>query len=346
MTDQLFQKALVFADLHYGRAGNAPDANQDNRDFLEWAIARGRSWGADTVLMLGDWHDNRHAIGVATMQHSLAGLKALDAAFDRILFLPGNHDLLYRERRDVASIEFAELLPHISIVREPLTIDNVTLLPWLVGDEPTGIRDVPSRYAFGHLALPNFKMNDRVPMPSPAGPTIAAAALARPEWVFSGHFHMRQTRNNICYIGNVMPFHFGDADDTERGIMLLAWGGQPRFEAWPDQPTYRRLALSELISESGMRQTRPRQTLRVCLDQPLDHGMGQELRDMLITRHGVRKLEFIPQADQAPVAETAAKSLHYESVDQIVLDGLAQVDELGDLSRQRLIALYRTLCDG
>jgi len=39
--------------------------------------------------------------------------------------------------------------------------------------------------------------------------------------VFTGHFHKRQTANNITYIGNCFPHNYADAGDDERGMMIL-----------------------------------------------------------------------------------------------------------------------------
>jgi DNA repair exonuclease SbcCD nuclease subunit len=36
------------------------------------------------------------------------------------------------------------------------------------------------------------------------------------EYVFSGHFHFRQAKENIVYTGNIMPFNFADAWDEDR----------------------------------------------------------------------------------------------------------------------------------
>jgi UDP-2,3-diacylglucosamine pyrophosphatase LpxH len=36
-----------------------------------------------------------------TLQYSLRSLEKLSAAFDRFYFIPGNHDLYYRDKRDI-----------------------------------------------------------------------------------------------------------------------------------------------------------------------------------------------------------------------------------------------------
>ena len=49
------------------------------------------------------------------------------------------------------------------------------------------------------------------------------------EYVFSGHFHKRQIKNKIHYIGNAFPHNYADAGDDERGMMILEFGKEPEY---------------------------------------------------------------------------------------------------------------------
>jgi len=66
--------------------------------------------------------------------------------------------------------------------------------------------------------------------------------------VFSGHFHKRQQKGNVVYMGNPFPHNFADAWDDERGMMLLDWGGKPEYKSWPDAPKFRILTLGNVVS--------------------------------------------------------------------------------------------------
>ena len=133
--------------------------------------------------MLGDWHDNRHALGVSTILASLDGMDLLNASFKRVWWLPGNHDLLYRGRRDAASIEFARWLPNVEIIRQPLTCDDCTFLPWLVGDEHQSL-DLQGRYVFAHAEIAGFLRNAKSVMPGSAH-TATAEQFVGPELVLA-----------------------------------------------------------------------------------------------------------------------------------------------------------------
>ena len=91
-------------------------------------------------------------------------------------------------------------------------------------------------------------MNALVEMPDTG--TVTSEQMANVERVFSGHFHMRQERGNVTYIGNAFPHNFTDAGDDKRGCMVLEWDGEPEFHTWPDQPLYKVVKLSTLLDDA------------------------------------------------------------------------------------------------
>jgi DNA repair exonuclease SbcCD nuclease subunit len=337
--DNLFHKVMIIADPHFGRSSNATQANQDNIDFLRWAIDEARTWGADQCIMLGDWFDNRTSVGVETMSYALRGLELLSAGFKRTWFISGNHDLYFKNRRDVSSIEFAKHIANITVLNDPTTIDGVTFLPWLVGDEHKRLYLSASRYVMGHLELPGFLLNARIIMPETAH-TPDVKQFSGQEAVFTGHFHARQIQKNICYIGNVMPFNFTDEGDDDRGMMLLEWGHDPIFRVWPNQPTYRSVKLSDLLEDpnSILKQD---MTLKVAVDVTLLFEEAQEMRETLVSTYGLRKVELNHARDE--INQTSFEpdaALH--TVDQLVVEGLRAIDSTG-LSKDRLIEIYTSL---
>lgn len=335
----LFSKALFFTDIHFGRNSNSPVSLQDNLDFLRWAIDEALTQGCETVVFGGDWHDNRHSLHLSTMAASLDGLQMLNDAFKRVFFIPGNHDLHFRDRRDIASIEFARLLPNIELIRNPQTIDGVTFLPWLVGDEAHKLKGLKGRYCFAHLEVPGFLMNAKVEMPD-SPHAVQADSFPQQDLVFTGHFHMRQTKGNIVYTGNTMPFNFSDAWDNERGIMILEWGKDPTFHAWPDQPLFRTMKLSEMINDPD-RFLLSKLTARVSLDVEITYDEAAFIRDEFVTKYGLRKVELVHQPKEQ-IEGDFAESVAFQSVDQIVVDGLLSVNSTG-FSPERLVDIYRSL---
>ena len=340
MTNSLFQKMMFFTDSHFGRGGNNTISNQDNLDFIDWAIDRTLSWGGKdtTVIFGGDWFDNRNSIHLSTMHYSLKGLDKLSKSFNNIFWLRGNHDELFRDKREITSIEFLKYLPNIRVINEPTTIDDITFLSWLFQNEYKSIKGLKSRYVFGHLEMPGFKMNAAVIMPD-SPHLLKHDQFLNQEYVFCGHYHIRQIAGNVIYTGNIMPFNFSDVDDTNRGIMLLKYGGEPIFEAWPEQPLFTTAKLSDLLDKPNTI-LKPKMTIKALVDVPLAYEEVQEIRDMFELTYGVRKLEL--KHPTLEIDQDFKEDIIFKSVDQIVIDGIMSVESTG-ISPDRLAEIYKIL---
>ena len=114
----LFKKAAAFTDIHFGLKSNSLQHNQDCEKFVEWFISQAKKEGCETCFFLGDYNHHRASINIQTMQYGLQALEKLNDAFDRVYFIPGNHDLYYRDRRDIHSVEWAKHLPNVQIVND------------------------------------------------------------------------------------------------------------------------------------------------------------------------------------------------------------------------------------
>lgn len=334
----LFKKAAVFTDLHLGLKSNSSIHNQDCEEFVDWFIAKAKSEGCETGLFLGDFHHNRNTLNVVTMDYSLRVLEKLGQAFDQFYFFPGNHDLYYKDKRDIHSVEFGKYIPGITVVHEPTTIGNVTLCPWLVGDEWKHIGKKGGKYIFGHFELPSFFMNAMVQMPDHG--EIKLDNFQNYELGFSGHFHKRQQQKNMIYIGNAFPHNYADAWDDERGMMILEWGGQPEYHSWPAQPTFRTVTLSRLIDEADSL-ILPKQHLRVTLDIDITYEEASFIKENFIANYDIRELTLIAEKKETEI-NTNIDIQSFESVDQIVSSQIISI-ESDTYDKNTLLAIYNSL---
>ena len=319
----LFKKVAVCTDLHFGLKSNSLVHNQDCSNFIDWFIATARENGCETGMFLGDWSHHRASINMQTLQYSLRSLEKLSAAFDRFYFIPGNHDLYYRDRRDIYSTEWAKHIPNIQIVNDWFTDGDVTIAPWLVGDDHKRVPKLQSKYVFGHFELPHFKMNAMVEMPDHG--EISADDFGGVDRVFSGHLHLRQQRKNIHYIGNCFPHNYADAGDANRGMMTLNWGDEPEYHAWPGQPLYQVTKLSSLIDSADTILTTGMH-VRVELDIGISYEEASMIKDTFVKNYNLREMSLIPIKNNSVDADMAPGSIKFESVDQIVTDQLTNID--------------------
>jgi len=335
----LFKKVAVCTDIHFGLKSNSLVHNQDCANFIDWFIATARANGCETGMFLGDWSHHRSSINMQTLQYSLRSLEKLSAAFDRFYFIPGNHDLYYRDRRDIYSTEWAKHIPNIQIVNDWFTDGDVTIAPWLVGDDYKRVPKLQSKYVFGHFELPHFKMNAMVEMPDHG--EISADDFGGVDKVFSGHFHLRQQRNNIHYIGNCFPHNYADTGDSNRGMMILDWGKEPEYHSWPGQPLYRVTKLSSLLDSAetilstGMH-------VRVELDIGISYEEASMVKDTFVKDYNLREMSLIPIKNNSVDSDMAPGEIKFESVDQIVTDQLTSI-ESDFFDPKLLLKIYQNL---
>ena len=335
----LFQKAAVFTDIHWGLKSNSLLHNTDCDKFVDWFIETAQANGCETGMFLGDWHNHRASINLQTLQFSLRALEKLSRAFDKFYFIPGNHDLYYRDKRDIHGAEWAKHIPNIVICNDWINEGNVVIAPWLVGDDHKKIAKMKGKYMFGHFELPHFKMNAMVEMPDHG--ELKTENFSGFEKVFSGHFHLRQQKKNVYYIGNAFPHNFADAGDDNRGMMILEWDKEPEYHAWPAQPTYRVYNLSQVI-DAGDQLLKPNMHVRVQLDIEISYEEATFIKDTFISSHNLREMALIPNKRSGVEEDMAPGEVKFESVDQIVVDQITKIEsEFYD--KNLLLDIYRTL---
>jgi predicted phosphodiesterase len=334
----LFKRAIFFTDVHFGLKSNSRLHNQDCLNFVDFVIKTGKEQNCETCVFLGDWHNNRASLQIGTLNYSVQAIDKLSAAFDQIIFIPGNHDEHYRDTREMNSVVWAKKYENVRLFDEITTVDDVCITPWLVGDEHKQIKKIEAKYMFGHFELPSFYMNAMVQMPD-------VGDLRRDdlkcETVFTGHFHKRQTNKNITYIGNAFPHNYADVGDDDRGCMILDWGKDPVYVAWPDAPKYRKFRLSEILEDTD-RLLLSNMYCRVEIDVDISYEEATFIKEQFIPQYNLRELSLIQRTDIEEHSQTFDGEVNFESVDSIVTSHLTQL-ETAQYDRQLMLDIYRNL---
>lgn len=335
----LFKRALIFTDIHFGQKSNSHLHNEDCFNFVQWAVGLAKEKNCDKIFFLGDWHHNRASINIVTLNYSLRSLELLSQSGIEVYFIPGNHDLYYRDKRDIQSVAWARNIPNIHIVNDFFTNSDVTIIPWLVGDDHKKLTKIKSTYVLGHLELPKFYMNAMVQMPDVG--EVNAEQLANVGTVFTGHFHKRQHQNNIHYIGNAFPHNYADAGDDERGCAIVEWGKFPEFYSWPDAPKYRVFRLSEIL-ENPDRHLHANTYARVNLDIDISYEEANFIKETFANTYNMREIALIPVKNESYAQDLAPGEISFQSVDQIVASQLTAINS-DFYDPALLLDIYRTL---
>jgi len=334
-----FKKVACFTDIHFGLKSNSTTHNQDCEDFVDWFIDESKKSNCETGIFLGDWHHNRNSINLITLDTSIRCLEKLGAAFENFYWFPGNHDLFYKDKRNIHSSIFGKHIPGVTVVDTVLTDKDVTLVPWLVGDEWKNISKIKSKYMFGHFELPLFYMNAMVQMPDHG--ELQASHFQHQEYVFSGHFHKRQNQGKVWYIGNAFPHNFADSWDDARGMMMLEWGGTPEFKSWSDAPKYRSVTLSKLIDEKDSIM-KSKMYLKVNLDIDITYEEANFIKETYMQEYDIREISLIQEKSNIETSSDDNPDASFDSVDQIVTEQLLNIDS-DNMNTKVLLEIYNNL---
>ena len=334
----LFKRAAFFTDLHLGMKSNSQIHNEDCLRYVNWFVDLAKSRECDLIIFLGDFHHNRNSLNISTMDYSIRALEAIEASGIRTIMLLGNHDLYHKDKRTLTSIKYIEKFKNIQLISDQYSEGDVCFVPWLVGDEHKNMRRIRDRYVMGHFELPKFLMNAMVEMPDHG--ELRREDFDHVERVFTGHFHRRQSQNNIHYIGNCFPHNFADAGDDERGAVIMDWGQAPEFVNWTDGPKYRIMTLAQLIDNPEYFLS-SKTYARVNLDINISYEEANFIKETMMAQYGAREISLIPVKQALDVDGIPVESA-FESVDQIVMNQIESIDS-NSYDRRLLLQIYTNL---
>lgn len=240
-------KYVLFTDIHFGKKSNSDEFNQQCLDFLKFIEDTVNEIHIDGAIFLGDWFDSRNAINVKTLKYGIEGIYSLgNIGKGNSYMILGNHDLYYKDRRDISSIVIPEGDIGVEVIDEPIMVDDMLLCPWLLDEEKLTdlIKQYNPQYVFGHFEIPSFSFNKLSKYDGEYNPS----EYQGPKRILSGHFHMRQEKNNITYIGNCFSHDFSDANDyNNKGFAVLdTETNKIDYYEWEEAPKYVVSKISEL----------------------------------------------------------------------------------------------------
>lgn len=344
-----FKKAAMFTDIHFGRKNNSEMHNKDCLNFIEWFIARVKEDPEiDCIIFLGDWHEHRSAINGSTLRYSYAGAKLLNELGIPVFVVIGNHDLYNRNNREIYTTNPFDALSNFTLINEaPLVLEKnkAVIFPYLFESEYHTVMPeyaVKSDVVFGHFEFKGFVVTgeSRVMEHGPEHTTFS-----HPKRIFSGHFHKRQEKDNVIYIGNAFPGDFGDANDFKRGMATYTFDTDDvEFTDWADCPKYIKADLSEIL-ESPKSILKMNARVKTLIDIEMSFEEGMELKEKLIKRFKLRELTFEEPNDiQEALTDTEFNLEGYEmeSTTNIVKEMLRQIKS-DKISPETLVKIYEEL---
>lgn len=327
-----YKKTCGFTDIHFGRKSNSDVHNQDCIDFITWFCEQVQNDPEiDSIVFMGDWHENRNALNISTLTYSYRGAKLLNDLNIPVFFCIGNHDLYHRHTRELFSVIPFKEFSNFTVVNEPLIVPNMgngTLIsPYLFHNEyPDLVNHLKLQSWWGHFEFKGFVVTGyNITMPTGPDPNDYDGPT-----IFSGHFHKRQSTNNIHYIGNTFPMDFSDAGDVKRGMVIYDhMTGKHSFKDWVDCPKYAKVKLTDILDDTTTMPTGAR--IKCVIDVPISYEESTFLRQKFLDDFTLREFSMEESMDIADALKGTdididTDDVKLDSVDDLVVQMINSID--------------------
>jgi len=210
-------KIALINDTHFGiRNDSIFFLEQSLKYFETQFFPEIEKRGITTIIHLGDFFDRRKYINFNTLkQVRKRFLERIEQKYQFHIII-GNHDTYFRNTNEVNALkELFRGYDNIILYDEPKQVQfkelSVSFIPWINDSNLTEytnyIAKTNSSVLMGHLEIEGFEVISGVN--SPVG--IKRNIFDKFEMVLSGHFHIKQSKRNIHYLGTQYQLNFGDA---------------------------------------------------------------------------------------------------------------------------------------
>lgn len=215
-------KVAIFSDIHFGRGRNSSQKLESNMRYVDWFIGKCYDSSVDMVAFLGDWYDNRDALGVTVLNGGYDAIKKLTLNFPVMMVL-GNHDANMKNSNEINSIRPFREIPNLTVV------DNMPVI-WEIGEKKiimcpwnTDLDTISGRYdyAMGHFEFNGATLVSKVEENRKYG--MSDIVRISPV-VFTGHYHLTDRyvlKDGIIFsVGSPLELDWGDCGNTKHITIL------------------------------------------------------------------------------------------------------------------------------
>ena len=218
-------RIAIIGDIHFGIRGNSQQILHAQKNwFLKELIPNIKKHKITDVVFLGDIFDSRVSLSVYVLQEARKIFKELCSLGVNISSILGNHDIVYRNTKEYHSLHILQD-QGVTVYEDHTEVEiggkDCLMLPWIANKkelEEVSRTLVNNKYdyAFGHLEVNEFQKVRGV-FEREGLPTDIFANCGR---VYSGHFHLKDIKKNINYVGTPYELTWNDYKD-EKGFWIV-----------------------------------------------------------------------------------------------------------------------------
>jgi len=246
----------------------------------------------DIMINLGDIIDTKQTLLTSTLNYLAKAMIKVNETFKKTYIIVGNHDMS-KKNYDTEShnLNILKGYPNIEIIDSPQTINiynrSIYMLPYFPHTLLKTHIFAPADYMMGHIEVQGFMLNQF--MKAEEGVNMNAITNLY-KHVFLGHFHKRQNKRTISYIGNLCRFFYGE-DDEERGWTLVDLEKNEFEFVEYYHPRMYKFKISTLMQEEDLSEIfNPGDNLKLVIDTQLKYSELEEFKSKLILDYKINDL--------------------------------------------------------
>ena len=201
----LIMKTILVSDIHLGHQKNDDIWLNQAKRLFDNIIDTCHKMDIDCICILGDFFNDRKSIGVKTINTALDIADKLYENNIEVYMIVGNHDAFYKNSLEINGLKIFKRYENIHIIEDNEIIENIGMVSW---------EQTPPKYTdflFGHFEINGFNTSKNTVYENAKQNIIDFADY---KYVYSGHFHIPSTKNNITYLGTPYALTFNDANYT------------------------------------------------------------------------------------------------------------------------------------
>lgn len=207
-------KTLIISDLHHGHSISEFFIDYEMKLF-DWFEDIILTYDIENIVNMGDTHDKQMSVSPKIANLFRDRHKRLSEMVANYFIIAGNHDCYYKTSNSVTSLPFFFKEDNqILIERKPLKFINYCFIPWISPENSEEIKKFvrennnSNNYLFSHLESSGFK-NGAITTKTDQ---LYISEYGNYKKVFSGHYHAKQSKDNLLYVGNPFQKTFGEME--------------------------------------------------------------------------------------------------------------------------------------
>lgn len=287
------------------------------------------------IIIAGDIFEKSSKIKNSAFIPLFFKFKELKEEGFNLYFLLGNHDIFNMENDSLVET-FA---PFGKVIKTPEEIEIFNRKFYFVPytKDETEIPDFGD-VLITHLGIVGFELDNRYHVNEKIG--LPVSKFKDWKWVFSGHFHRPQKKENIIYMGSPYQMNFGEAGQ-KKGFCIFDTEADEYSRVWYDAaPTYIKIKARDFLKNPV---DVSNSFLKVCIDEKLDNYL--QLKHILFEKGAIEvHPDFEESKEDIQVGIEERIDLNLDVLD-MVKDYIINKIKIDKIDNDKLLDIFEKAID-